>query len=632
LKTLTYNSSKLSAKDRLTISSLLSLFGSRLTAKWVAVNQGQGAVPNVVLVDGDQPEGREALAASSSRQTILPVTEDDRWPHSPFVARPIRAYGPNGVIVLLNSLGQSLPAFEKERSDQRPEASRFRMTGGFEVSPAPVRTIRPPAPAPAPEPPPKPVSRPVPPPEQPRVRTETSLRAPAPASPPPQPVSQTESPRQARAEVRWGPPQPVILPQLTRMPNARIHLFGTAAQRPEAIDFQPPPAPPDAGKPTPENAPARSWHAPEPETSTPLLNMPVAHKPVEVHRPPMPVIGRARLEEPTKRPMQDDSETHVLRTSPPQWRAPEPESVSELFDLRSLTQEILDEPSASAPQPPIEIAAPDHPIVVPNETISSGTRESPVELLEPAAPDLGAALVSMSDAIASESVADELEDLGVDWWGEAQLELAGTGPAYAQSEEASLLSALKAIKASKLPSILEIGGLPAVCVIPARNVYFTTAPAARLETAMGAQADVTWRTCASEAEARQISGTEQSRQASLEQLYWTASLFSGAADVERLADRAVRLRRWPPLTESRGRSKFVRYATLLSGAQATPRELAEITGDGLEEIVAFVHACAEMNLLEAPGKSAAPLAAPPLRAQGAGILRSIIEQLTPPRI
>ena len=102
MKTLTYNSANLSVKERLTISSLLSLFESRLNAKWVSVNHGQSQSPNVVFVDADRPEGRQALESAASGETLLAVTSDDRWPHSPYVARPIHAYGPNGVVVLFN--------------------------------------------------------------------------------------------------------------------------------------------------------------------------------------------------------------------------------------------------------------------------------------------------------------------------------------------------------------------------------------------------------------------------------------------------------------------------------------------------------------------------------------------------
>jgi hypothetical protein len=39
-----------------------------------------------------------------------------------------------------------------------------------------------------------------------------------------------------------------------------------------------------------------------------------------------------------------------------------------------------------------------------------------------------------------------------------------------------------------------------------------------------------------------------------------------------------------------------------------------------------------MNLLETSGQPAAPLAIAPTRTAGAGILRDMIEQLTPPKI
>lgn len=148
MKTHTYNSANLSIKERLAISSLLTLFESRLNAKWVAVNPGQGPAPDVVLVDADQPEGRQA--AFNPRETILPVTADDGWP-PPFIARPIRAYGASGLIVLFNSLSQSLSSADHQGVDhqrvhnqgaeQRREPALFRMTGRLEA--ARRRSVRP---------------------------------------------------------------------------------------------------------------------------------------------------------------------------------------------------------------------------------------------------------------------------------------------------------------------------------------------------------------------------------------------------------------------------------------------------------------------------------------------------------
>jgi hypothetical protein len=343
-------------------------------------------------------------------------------------------------------------------------------------------------------------------------------------------------------------------------------------------------------------------------------------------------------------------EIPTLRTSPPQWRAlepkatpeAEPEAAPETLDFRSSKELVIE--TAISPA----LAEPNLEPVVPEAAARDAAISSPAEVAghldaientpeaAVAAPlaDSANDLANLADAMAFGTLAEQgaEKDIEADWWGTAQLEFDAIGDSHTEPAEGSLLSALKAIKASNKPGILEIAGLPAVCVIPERNVYFTTAPAARLETAVGAGAEVTWRPSSSEAEARRISGTEQSRQASLEQLCWTASLLSGPADIDAMAGRQVRLRRWPPLTESRGRSKFVRYATLLSGAQASPLELAEITGDPLEDIVCFVHACAEMNLLETSGQSKAPSAAPAVRTQGVGILRGMIEQLTPPNL
>jgi hypothetical protein len=704
LKTLTYNCSKLAVKERLAISSLLSLFVSRLNAKWVALQNGPA---DLALVDADQPEGREALAAAKPGEKVVAVTSDDRWPNPPYISRPIRAYGPNGIVVLFNSLGS--PA-AKEAPEGKQEPARYRMSGRLEAFPAPKTTRPAPPPSPAPTPAQVIVSKPT-----------SSL------APPPQPV-QEETAVPVRVAVRWGPPQPVVLPPLFHMPGARIHFFGKDAHKlAEAleapqVELSPAPVAPTPAAEAPEVI-EQVWRAPEPEAAAPpLVSMPTAHRPVELHRPAAPVIGRSRMEEPVEAkiaaPPKDDSETPVLRPAPRQWRTPAQESAPELVHFRfgSLAPETT-EPAEPAgienvetepfvPVPPAEPIAEEPPAQISEETVVENhaieehvveehvveehsaveqsfeeqsfveqtveqpaieqpveepallsfvetvetshefTHEAPVEAPsfvpeeqgcapegEEMPPELGEVLENLSTAIAAESMAEGLpeEDAGADWWGTEQVELQHISPA-AQPAEESLLSALKAIKASNQPSILEITGLPMVCVIPYRNTYFTTAPAARLETAMGTGVEVSWRACASEAEARQTSGTELSRQGSLEQLCWAASLGTTPQDTEALADQAVRLRRWPPLTESRERSKYVRYATLLSGAHASPRELAEITGEPLQEVVMFVHACSEMNLLDISGQISTPLPAAPMRTQGSGILRGMIEQLTPSKL
>jgi hypothetical protein len=545
MTTYIYNPINLPVKDRLTISNLLGLFQSRLTASWVPASQAPGKPVHVVLIDVDDPDG--VAKWTGTKEARIALTSDDRSTHQPFILRPIRAYGANGVIVLFNAIAQSLSA------PREAEPSRLRMMGRFESPAEPVRTIRPPAP---------PTAKPA-----------------APA--PPHEV------REPRVVIRWGPPEPVILRPLTRMPGAHIHVCGQAAPVVESAAPVVAPTP----SPVPE-APAKLWNAPAPDPLPQLVDMPEAHRPVEIHTPATPIIGRVN---PEPRPVVEVNEDiPVLRAAPPEWKAPEPETDVRLFDFRSLSEIPV--------APEIELEA----------------------LFAQEPPDLE----NLSRALSGEEEVAEL-----DWWGTAELAEETEKPAAPGCEQrCELIQALKAIKASGEPSILEIAGLPAVCVIPARNIYFTTAPSARLETAIGAHIEVTWRTCASEAEAREESGTEHSRQASLEQLFWTASLMSPVSDAENLADRAVRLRRWPPVTESRGRSKLIRYCTMISGAPATPRELAEITGDTLDEIVHFIHACSTMNLLETSGSSKANLAATPVRTAGAGILRDMIEQLAPPKL
>jgi hypothetical protein len=612
MTTFIYDSASLSVKDRLTVSSLLGLFRSRLNANWVSAGERNNPV-HLLLLDVDQAEGLKSWEESSPAKARIAITADDRSRRQPLITRPIRAFGPNGVIVLFNSIAQSLssPAHENrpERREEaarirpierREEPARIRMTGRLELPTPTVRTIRPQTPA---------TSRP----ETPRSSVPPPLPSPIPDVP-------------VRVAVRWGPPEPVILPKLFQMPGARIHWLNRTEAHQETLEIPaPPPAPSIAPVvPEPEVIQQKFFSAPEADTASPLVNMPQAHRPTEIHAPAAPLINLVTFEahSPAQPARVQPADVPVMRPAPPQWRSPEPEAVKALIDFRSLQDFQL----PPEPEPAPEII-PD-PVDAPKEVSEDETLEAEFASIE-------ADLESLSNALieTAESEGPTEADADLDWWGTSNLEADNIdAPLPTPAEGSQLIEALKAVKTSGHPSILEIAGLPVVCVIPARNIYFTTAPSARIESAITARTEVTWRACASEADARQLSGTEQSRQASLEQLFWTASLLSPPADPGSLADRAVRLRRWPPITESRGRSKFIRYATMISGAQATPRELAEITGDSLDEIVCFVNACSLMNLVETSGQQKGPSLVPPTRTGGAGILRDMIEQLTPPKI
>jgi hypothetical protein len=611
MTTYIYDSASLSVKDRLTISNLLGLFQSRLNANWAPSSQLQNKQAHLVLIDVDQKEGLQNWETSNQPRARLAVTADDRSQHQPFISRPIRAFGANGVIVLFNSIAQSLSSAQGHGMERHPEPARIRMMGRLESPAPPVRAIRPPTPmASKPEPPRVPPSPP-----------QTGKPVPEPTVRP-------------RVAVRWGPPEPVILPPLRQMPGARIHWFERAEQQKDLQNTtQSHSSASFLASVPPEPEVQKFFDALGPDALPPLVNMPVAHKPTEIHTPPAPLIGRANFEaHPPVQRVQPAAEVPVLRPAPPQWRRPEPEIVKALIDFRSLQDLSISSSEAETVGEVVE-DAPEKTLDTPAEArAAEAVDTASEEELDAEFAKIEEGLQSLSNALADPVDLEELPegDADVDWWGTPHLEADSAN--NSDAEGSLLINVLKAVKASGQPSILEIAGLPVVCVIPARNCYFTTAPAARLESAIIARSEVGWRTCPSEAEARESSGTEQSRQASLEQLFWTASLLSPPEDLESIADRSVRLRRWPPITESRGRSKFIRYATMISGAQATPRELAEITGDDLREILSFVNACSMMNLLETSGPAKPLLAVAPTRTAGAGILRSMIEQLTPPKI
>jgi hypothetical protein len=567
--TFVYNSISLSTKDRLTIANLLALFSSRLNAKWVPATRNDATPTHLVLVDVDQPDGPERWD-SAPPQARIAITSGDQRPNLPFVSRPIRAYGPNGVIVVFNAVAKAWtspstnPSSDREITAPREASAReaapreaspreavtreapiMRMAGRLDTIPAPVKT--------------------------------PTVRVAPPPTPPPAPpaASSAAAPAAPRASVKWGPPEVIVLPQIFRMPGGHLHFL--AGRMPGEL-AEAPPASVETEVPKPEAAaqafeipsPQRTWIAPPPVTEEPGLldQMPLAHRP------------------------------------------------GSLMEVQPVVEsELSAEADADAGAAEEEIAA----------EFSNVEDDASLEVLAQAVTDA-----------ALEKSAESIEDADADWWEtsapepEPEPEPVAAVQKLVENPGGGLLSVLKAIKAAGTPAVIEITGLPAMCVVPERNVYFSTAPAARIDQAVSTHAEASWRPCPSEAAARELSGTEQSRQMSLEQLLWTVSLLTEDAAAMSLADVAVRLRRWPPLTESRGRSKYVRYSTLLAGAQATPREIAEITGDPIEDVVAFVNACFRMNLLEEAGFAKAP--SPTTRTAGAGILREMIEQLTPPKI
>ena len=333
MKTFTYNSNNLSIKERLTISSLLSLFESRLNAKWVSVSHGQSQTSHIVFADADQPEGRQILEASSSGETLLAVTADDRWPRPPFVARPIHAYGPNGVVVLFNSIGQALLSPSADaRPDPRPEPARIRMTGRVE--------------APAPPPP--------------AVRPQTAAPSPKPASksiPPPNPSrAVAEPPTPARVAVRWGPPEPIYLPPLTHMPGARI--IGSA----EPLNAAGISISRRRRRPPPTRLPRRlTRRCRHPGQSPTDCGAHRTRRPVllwsrcpsliglssSTGRPSPSSDAQGSKSRPPATPVVESApETPTLRTSPPQWRAPEPvatpEAAPETNEVRSSEELVIE--------------------------------------------------------------------------------------------------------------------------------------------------------------------------------------------------------------------------------------------------------------------------------------------------
>ncbi len=501
MNTLTYATSNVPSKDVLAISSLLSLFERRLSAKWLMRNHPPGQNIDVLVVDLDRPGGMEAMQESGGPRIRVAVSDNDRTAAKWLVTRPIRAYGANGVVVLFNSVADALEAGGQE--------SR----AGAEL----------PQPSPPPQPPPARVSAP--------------------------------------PEMKWGPPEPVETPPLVSM---------RASQPVAPIKQEAAPLPPPVREPEPVTQPA-----------------------------PAPVMARGK------------------------WREPDPEILPELIDMRTGRPVVWPVPSEPA-----------LPVVTPAEVHIAEVIESPAAAAasEPApAPAVAqVAEVSSQPPIAETAIA--AEDSSADWWN-TPTSLPDPPPAIeTPAPHSDLPSLLRELRRAESIGVLEIAGLPAVCVVPARKVFFSTAPVARLESAISSRSPALFRPYPTEDEARAASGTQESRQGSLNQLYWAAALATPSPLPSNLTEGPRRLKGWPPVNSSSGNGLYLRFATLLSGGAVTAAQLATLTASDPKEVTLFLQACHELGLIEAADQPKRTVATAPGSTGKVGILRSMLSQLAPPKI
>ena len=577
MTTLTYGTSNVSSKDVLAISSLLSLFERRLSAKWVMRNHPPGQNLDVMVVDVDRPGGADSMREPGTANIRVAVSDNDRAPEQWLVTRPIRAYGANGVVVLFNSLADALQNGHQETSEP-PQPRVVPAVWESRPAPAPPATVV--APPPPPEPPPFVVAPP------PKFVEPVRAPQPARAPDPPQPV-----------QAKWGPPEPERVPDLIDMRTGDPQVDATPVLR---VATPPPvpaiPAPEVQLKPLPQFVPAarspHRWREPEPEVFPELIDMRTGRPVVWPNAPapaPVPVAAAPAIAIP------EPEETPAIAVPAKVETAPVPEVPSVPAETAPIT-------TAAEPTPvPLAIVETAHAI------------DSPV-MEEPAA----------------------IEDSGADWWSTPAPE-AGAAQAPELPEvpqgETDLGQLLRDIKRAEKIGILEIAGLPAVCVVPSRRVYYTSAPVARLEAAITTRARATFRACSSEQEARSLSGTEDSRHASLNQLYWCASLSGASAPLpSALNEGPLRLKGWPPVNSASGGGRYLRFATLLSGGAVSAQQLAGLTGSDPREVTTFLQACNELGLLETADPQRRPVQAAPRPNGKAGILRSMLAQLTPPKI
>ncbi len=579
MNTLTYGTSNMSSKDILAISSLLSLFERRLSAKWVMRNHPPGHPVDVMVVDVDRSAGSDSLREPGPARIRVAVSDNDRTPEQWLVTRPIRAYGANGVVVLFNSLADALESGE----NPAPLGPRPVQNGAekhFAAAAAATAVAAPPAPP-----------------------------VPAPLSEPP--VIQV---RRA-AEGKWGPPEPVEAPRLVDMRSA---VAEPAARFPEPPRPAPQPPPKTTSAPIPlpvvpsiaAQPQTRQWREPEPEFIPDLIDMRTGR--LIPGSGAAPVAAAAVIEEspvPAPSAVPDPVPEPELVAAPAQDPIIEEVAQPAVVELDPEPQAISAEPSIERPESPQILTAQ----AIPNEFEPPRDEPTPV-ILQPVAVD----------------PAEVAEDAAADWWNTPTIL---SESAVVPEGETDLAQLLRDIKRAGKTGVLEIAGLPAVCVVPPRRSYYTSAPAARLEAAIATKTRATFRPCASEDEARSLSGTEDSRQASLAQLYWAAALAGASAPLpSALNEGPLRLKGWPPVNSASGGGRYLRFATLLSGGAVSAQQLATLTGSDPKEVTMFLQACNELGLIE-PAEAPRRTAPQPVRNTGkVGILRSMLAQLTPPKL
>jgi hypothetical protein len=339
------------------------------------------------------------------------------------------------------------------------------------------------------------------------------------------------------------------------------------------------------------------------------------------------------------------------------WRAPEAVVLPDLIDMRTgrtispvpvnhnAKAALMESPKP--PAPPAIVVRPKPEVSLPAPTVVDAPKgeaaalspmatvtPTPVVVAAPAtvaAPAVQAAQAASTEpAISEQSTIDD--NASAAWWGTAAITVESASPASSVEAAIALPQLLRDIKKSGSTGVLEIDGLPGVCLLPGRRTFYTTAPLFRIEAAMTAHIKASFRPCASEDEARQLAGAHESRASNLDKLFWASALIAPAPLPSAFAEGPIRLKGWPPVNTTSGSNKYLRYATLLSGGALTAEQLATLTGSDLKEVTVFLQACAELELLEAAEAQLRVITSAPRAGSGKGILRSIIEQLAPPKL
>lgn len=178
------------------------------------------------------------------------------------------------------------------------------------------------------------------------------------------------------------------------------------------------------------------------------------------------------------------------------------------------------------------------------------------------------------------------------------------------SEARTLLAALRGLRASSEPTVVEAVGLKPICVLPQVRAWVSTAQAAEIYRWLGdGNRPVRVLPFGSAEEARDAAMSKDEPVRPLEHLVWTASLRTPPERPDAYDNALFKLKRWPDLGSLPHEPHHMEWCGILTRQQAPMQALAGAAGVTASETAAFLEACGELGILERAEASAAEMAA-----------------------